>query len=138
MNRSDEQTPPDLPAIAGGTPTKSAPFSKAQRYGDDELQEVREALEQGTLFYVHGRKVKQLEEAFAAQNGVRFAIACSSGTAAIHAALIAAGISPGDEVITTPITDMGTVIPILYQGAVPIFADLDPRTITLSRRRSKR
>lgn len=121
-----------LPAIAGGVPCKQSPFGKAQRYGEEELQELREALEQGTLFYAQGRKVRQLEAAFAAQNGVPFAIACSSGTAAIHAALIAAGISPGDEVIASPITDMGTVIPILYQGAIPIFVDLDPRTITLS------
>lgn len=132
MTHPDEQTPYDLPAIAGGTPLKSTPFGRTPRYGDEELQELREALEQGTLFYASGRKVRELEELFAAQNGVRFAVACSSGTAAIHAALIAAGISPGDEVITTPITDMGTAIPILYQGAVPVFADLDPRTVTLS------
>ena len=58
--------------------------------------------------------------------GVPYVVACSSGTAAIHAALIAAGISPGDEVITSPITDMGSVIPILWQGAVPVFADVHP------------
>ncbi len=132
MANTDEPTERDLPAIAGGTAAKSTPYAKSQRYGAEELQELREALEQGTLFYAQGHKVRQLEEAFAAQNGVRFAVACSSGTAAIHAALIACGISPGDEVITSPITDMGTAIPILYQGAVPVFADLDPRTITLS------
>lgn len=132
MPYSEAQSSPDLPAILGGNRIKNTPFGKERRYGDAELQELREALEQQTLFYVHGQKVRQLEEMFAEKNGVRFAIACNSGTAAIHAALIAGGISPGDEVITAPITDMGTVIPILYQGAIPIFADLDPQTITLS------
>ena len=122
----------DRPAIAGGSPIKTTPFGKARRYGDDELRELQEAIEQDTLFYAQGKKVRQLEEAFAEYTGARFAIACSSGTSAIHAALIAAGISPGDEVITTPITDMGTVIPILYQGAIPVFADVSPQSITLS------
>ncbi|HXF64870.1 MAG TPA: DegT/DnrJ/EryC1/StrS family aminotransferase, partial [Caldilineaceae bacterium] len=62
---------------------------------------------------------------------VVYAIATSSGTATIHAALIAAGISPGDEVIVSPITDMGSIAPILFQGAVPVFADLHPQTYTL-------
>src|SRR5438552_3078107 len=121
----------DIPAIAGGEKAKKTPFGRAKRYGEAELNELREALEQGTLFYAHGRKVKQLEEAFAAKCGVRFAVACTSGTAAIHAALIAMGLSPGEEVITAPITDIGTVAPILFQGGVPIFADLHPRTYNL-------
>jgi dTDP-4-amino-4,6-dideoxygalactose transaminase len=72
--------------------------------------------------------VKELEAAMAAHVGLPHAVACSSGTAAIHAALIAAGVSPGDEVIVPPITDMGSLIPVLYQGAVPVFADVDPET----------
>lgn len=120
-----------LPAIAGGQPSKTTPYGKETRYGDEELNELREALEQGTLFYASGRKVREFEEEFAAQNGVRFAITCTSGTAGIHAALMTAGISPGDEIITAPITDMGTLVPILFQGAVPVFADLHPHTYTL-------
>ncbi|HET6383299.1 MAG TPA: DegT/DnrJ/EryC1/StrS family aminotransferase [Armatimonadota bacterium] len=119
------------PAIAGGAPAKTTPFTRPVRYGEDELNELREALEQGTLFYAQGKKVHQFEQQFAAQSGVRFGIACSSGTAAIHAALIALGVSPGDEVITSPITDAGTLVPILYQGAVPVFADLHPNHYTL-------
>ncbi len=122
----------ERPAIAGGSPAKQTPYGKEPRYGEAELRELTEALDQDTLFYAQGRKVRQLEETFAQKCGVRHAIACSSGTAAIHAALIAVGISPGDEVITSPITDMGTLIPILYQGAVPVFADLHPHTYTLS------
>jgi perosamine synthetase len=124
-------TTTDVPAIAGGKPAKTAPFGKERRYGDEELAELREALDQGSLFYAHGKKTAQLERAFAERVGARHAVACSSGTAAIHAALMAVGISPGDEVITSPITDAGSVLPILWQGGVPVFADLDPRTYNL-------
>ena len=56
---------------------------------------------------------------------------CSSGTAALHIAVGAAGIGPGDEVITSPVTDIGTVIGVLYQQGVPVFADLGPGTYNL-------
>src|ERR1051325_4789718 len=107
-------------------------FGKQSRYGEEELRELKEALDQGTLFYAQGRKVKELEQAFARYCGARFAIACTSGTAGIHAAMITAGVSPGDEVIVAPITDMGSIIPILYQGAIPVFADLDPHTYNIT------
>jgi dTDP-4-amino-4,6-dideoxygalactose transaminase len=118
----------EIPAVAGGKPATSTPFAKAPRYGDAELAQLREAIEQQTLFCLQGKKVKQLETEFARFCGVRYAVACSSGTAAIHAGLIACGISPGDEVIVSPVTDMGSVVPILWQGAVPVFADLDSRS----------
>lgn len=107
-------------------------FGKAQRYGDEELRQLKEALEQGTLFGPQGTKVKQLEAAMAEHIGLKHAVACSSGTAAIHAALIAAGVSPGDEVIVPPITDMGSLVPVLYQGAVPVFADVEPESGCIS------
>ena len=119
------------PAIAGGEKAKRTPYGSAPRYGDEELAELREALEQNTLFYAQGRKVHLLEAEFAARHGAKHAIACSSGTAALHAACTALGVSPGDEVIVSPITDMGSIAPILYQGAVPVFADLTPRGYTL-------
>ncbi|MEZ4637827.1 MAG: DegT/DnrJ/EryC1/StrS family aminotransferase [Caldilineaceae bacterium] len=122
---------PHRPAIAGGTPAKQTPYGAERRYGEEELGELEEALNQGTLFYAQGKKVHQLEEEFAKKNGVAYAVATSSGTATIHAAMIAVGISPGDEVIVSPITDMGSIVPILYQGAVPVFADLDPHTYVL-------
>ena len=121
----------DLPAVAGGTKAKTMPYGSAPRYGEEELNELREALEQGTLFYAYGGKTALLEQEFAAKHEAGFAIACSSGTAAIHLACTALGISPGDEVITSPITDMGTLAPILYQGAIPVFADLTPHGYTL-------
>ncbi len=122
----------ERPAVAGGAPAKTRPYGKEPRYGAEELRELEEALAQGTLFYAQGRKVKALEEEFARRNGVGFAVACSSGTSAIHAALAALEVGPGDEVITSPITDAGTIVPILYQGAIPVFADLHPHTYCLS------
>ena len=83
------------------------------------------------MFYSQGKKVKLLKEEFAQKHGAKYAIACSSGTVGIHAALIALGIAPGDEVIVPPITDMGTIAPVLYQGAVPVFADLLPHSYAL-------
>ncbi|MEN6521714.1 MAG: DegT/DnrJ/EryC1/StrS family aminotransferase [Armatimonadota bacterium] len=122
----------ERPAIAGGTPVKKTPFTRAVRYGEEELKELKDALDQQTLFYAQGRKTHQLEETFARKNGMPYAVASSSGTASIHAAMMALGISPGDEVITSPITDMGSIAPILFQGAVPVFADLDPESYCIT------
>src|SRR5438045_2010828 len=126
------QTISEMPAIAGGKPAKTKPFAKEKRYGEEELRELREAIEQGTLFYAQGKKTFRLEKNYADYIGVKHAVASNSCTTAIHSACIAAGISPGDEVITAPITDLGTVLPILWQGAIPVFADLDPRSYNLS------
>lgn len=100
--------------------------------GDDEIAAVAQAIESGTLTSTKGTFVKQLEEQFAARVGVAHAYACSSGTAALHTAVAAIDPEPGDEIITTPITDMGAVTPILYQGAIPVFADVDPKTYNLT------
>ena len=109
-----------------------ARYRRETRYGAEELEQLRQALEQQTLFYAQGQKVAELERAFAARHGTKHAIATSSGTAAIHCAMIATGISPGDEVIVSPITDMGSIVPILWQGGIPVFADLEPHTYNLS------
>ncbi|MEO6434725.1 MAG: DegT/DnrJ/EryC1/StrS family aminotransferase [Tepidisphaeraceae bacterium] len=122
----------DKPAIAGGKPAKTTPYTKLPRYGEEEMAELKEAIAQGTLFYAQGKKVKALEQAFAQKHAAKFAVACSSGTASLHAACMAGGISPGDEVIVPPITDMGSILPVMWQGAIPIFTDLDPRTYNLS------
>jgi dTDP-4-amino-4,6-dideoxygalactose transaminase len=79
-----------------------------------------------------GSFTKTLEERFAATLGVRKAHACASGTAAIHIALAAIDPNPGDEVVTTSITDMGALTPILYQGAIPVFAEVDRLTLNVT------
>jgi dTDP-4-amino-4,6-dideoxygalactose transaminase len=118
-------------AIHGGPKVKTTPFGTGKRFGLEEVQQLVEALEQNTLFYQHGKKVKTFLQDFNALYGVRYSVATSSGTASIHVALGAAGISVGDEVITSPITDQGTVVGILYQNAIPVFADLDPHTYNM-------
>jgi dTDP-4-amino-4,6-dideoxygalactose transaminase/predicted dehydrogenase len=103
----------------------SAHGSGRRPFGAAELKLVREALVSQNLCCIDGHMVTSFEKQFAYNYGVPYAVASTSGTAAIHVALGALDLNPGDEVITAPITDMGTIIPILYQGAVPVFADVD-------------
>jgi perosamine synthetase len=100
--------------------------------GRREIELVTEAILSGTLTSTKGDFVKRLENAFAEKLGARFAYACSSGSAAIHAAISAIDPEPGDEIVTTPITDMGALTPILYQSAIPVFADVDPDTLNVT------
>lgn len=100
--------------------------------GEAEIAAVRDVIESGVLTSTKGQWVPALEQHFAEIVGARHVIATSSGTAAIHAAIAAIDPEPGDEVITTPITDMGAIAPIVYQNAIPVFADVDTRTGNLS------
>ena len=100
--------------------------------GDEEIAAVTAAIRTGTLTSTKGRHVRALEERFAQMLGVKHAYACASGTAAIHCAIAALDPNPGDEIITTSITDMGALAPILYQGAIPVFADVDPMTCNVT------
>ena len=119
-------------ALYGGEKVKTTPYGTGKRFGDEELALLKEALEQNTLFYWHGKMTKRLCSEFADMYGSKHCAASSSGTAAIHVALGAVGVGPGDEVITAPITDMGSVIGILLQNAIPVFADLDPHTYNMT------
>jgi perosamine synthetase len=123
----------DMLAIHGGPRVRTEPMTTSgPRFDELELKELKEALEQQTLFYWHGNKVKEFRRRFAALYGVKHCHMVTSGTAALHTATCALGISPGDEVITTPITDQGTVVAILAQGGVPVFADVDPHTYNIT------
>jgi dTDP-4-amino-4,6-dideoxygalactose transaminase len=124
-------------ALLGGKPVKAGPFGTGKRFGDAEINQLREALDQNTLFYWAGKKVKEFCARTASLYGAQYAVAASSGTAAIHAALGAVGVSEGDEVIVSPITDMGSLIGILFQNAIPVFADLDPHTYNMDVRSIK-
>jgi perosamine synthetase len=97
--------------------------------GVEEIQAVNDVLKSGSL--AQGQKVKQLEEDFAAYCGTKHALAVSSGTAAIHAALHVMGIGEGDEVITTPFSFIATINPILMVGAQPVLVDIDPETFCI-------
>jgi perosamine synthetase len=99
--------------------------------GQDELDELAEVIRSGQLGRHGGTKVKDLERAFADRYGVQHAIAVSSGSAAVHTAIATIDPNPCDEIITTPCSDFGTVMGILFQNAIPVFADLDPQTLCL-------
>ncbi|MBZ6079405.1 DegT/DnrJ/EryC1/StrS family aminotransferase [Microvirga puerhi] len=81
--------------------------------------------------YVLGGPVRKFEAAFAEYCGSHHAISVSTGTSALHLALLAAGVRPGDEVITVPMTFVATVAAILYAGATPVLVDVDPETFTM-------
>lgn len=94
--------------------------------GEEEIAALTDAIRSGTLTSTKGRFVKEFQAEFARLLGSTYGYACSSGTSAIHAAIAAVDPAPGDEIITSPITDMGAITPIIYQTAIPVFADVDP------------
>ena len=108
--------------------------STGRTLGAEELELLRQCIESGTLTSTKGAFVRKLESSFAEKLGSRHAFACSSGTAAVHCAIAAINPEPGDEIITTSITDMGALTPIIYQGAIPVFADVDPATYNVTAR----
>src|SRR3954451_22027306 len=91
--------------------------ASGRTFGEEEEQLVLEVLRSGCLSRTGGSMVKRMEQEFAAMLDLPFAIACSSGTAAVHLCVNALRLEPGDEVIVPPITDIGTILPILWQNA---------------------
>lgn len=116
-------------ACNGGTPVRTTPLPGAERaMGQEEIDALTDVVCSGQLGRHGGTKVNELERQFAELYGVKHALAVSSGTAAIHTAIATIDPEPGDEIITTPCSDFGTVAGILWQNAIPVFADLDPQT----------
>ncbi|MGO1258845.1 MAG: DegT/DnrJ/EryC1/StrS family aminotransferase, partial [Brachybacterium sp.] len=124
----------ELLALNGGSPVlppgslPSTNDAAGRTIGAEEEEAVLRVLRSGMLSGVWGTEVTALEREFAALMGSAHAVSCSSGTAALHLAVAAVDPAPGDEIIVPPISDMGSVLPIIAQNAVPIFADLDPAT----------
>ena len=106
--------------------------ASGRSFGDEELDNLIEVLRSGTLTATKGAMTPRLEAALAELLGVRHVVALSSGSAAVHTALAALDLEPGDEVITTSVTDMGALAPILQQGLIPVFADVDPVTLNVT------
>jgi len=124
-------------AVHGGTPLreKLLPYGR-QTLDENDIQAVVEVLKSDWL--TTGPKVGEFEEAFAARVGGKFAVSFSSGTAALHGAAFAAGLGPGDEAITTPMTFCATANCVLYQRATPVFADVCEDTLNLDPREVSR
>ncbi|HZN59937.1 MAG TPA: DegT/DnrJ/EryC1/StrS family aminotransferase [Planctomycetota bacterium] len=101
-------------------------------FGAEELEILRKVIESGTLNCTKGTVVREFEQQFARLIHSPFCRTTTSGTASIHAAIAAIDPEPGDEVISSPITDMGAITPILYQTAIPVFADVDPETYNVT------
>ncbi len=117
-------------AIDGGSPVRTTflPYAH-QQISDDDIAAVAAALRSDWL--TTGPRVPAFEDGLAAATGARHAIAFSSGTAALHGAAVAAGLGPGDEAITTPMTFAATANAVLYAGAEVRFADIDPGTLII-------
>lgn len=122
---------PEKLALEGGKKAVAGGLPKLVRWGTPERERLDAMIGQDTLFYWKGPQTTAMIERFRQICPRKYVMTCSSGTAALHIAVAAAGIAPGDEVITSPITDIGTVVGVLYQQAVPVFADLGKNTYNL-------
>jgi perosamine synthetase len=127
---STSPTKLEMLAVDGGTPVrqKLLPYGR-QSLDDGDIQAVVDVLKSDWL--TTGPKIGEFEEKFAAWVGASHAVSFSSGTAALHGAAFAAGLKPGDEAITTPMTFCATSNCVLYQGAKPVLADVSPDTLNL-------
>ena len=118
------------PAVAGGTPVRETKLYYGHQYIDEaDIQAVVDVLRSDCL--TCGPKITELENKLCAITGARYAVVCSNGTAALHMACMAAGVRPGDEVITTPITFAASANCALYCGARPVFADINDKTYNI-------
>lgn len=118
------------PAICGGTPVRDTKLFYGHQYIDDaDIQAVVDVLKSDYL--TCGPKITELEEKLCKLTGAKYAVVCSNGTAALHMACMAAGVEPGDEVITTPITFAASANCALYCGARPVFADINDKTYNI-------
>ena len=118
-------------ALHGGAKAVTGGRKLPIRWGNPEREQLNEMLAQQALFYWKGPRTELLIERFRKICPLEHVMTCSSGTAALHIAVAAAGVGLGDEVITAPITDIGTVIGTIYQQGVPVFADLGASTYNL-------
>lgn len=118
------------PAICGGVPVRSEKIFYGHQYIDEaDIQAVVDVLKSDYL--TCGPKIAEAEKKLCEVTGAKYAVLCSNGTAALHIACLAAGVGPGDEVITTPITFAASANCALYCGAKPVFADINEETYNI-------
>jgi perosamine synthetase len=123
-------------AIFGGKkavkkPTYEWPVEYLKRYGQREAEALAKVIGRGIVNGPFSSEMMAFEDEFARYIGVNHATLMNSGTAALHCALAAAGVGPGDEVITSPHTFIASAACILHQCAIPVFVDIDPKTYTI-------
>jgi len=117
-------------AIFGGKPVRNEKiYYGRQCIGEDDIRAVSDVLRSALI--TCGPKVSEAEKRLATYTEAKYAVVCSSGTAALHCACIAAGLGHGDEIITTPLTFAASANCAVYCGARPVFADIDPDTYTI-------
>ena len=127
-------------AIKGGRPILKKPFLNVYNIGKKEITAVTKLLKTGPLsdfvgvkgdYFLGGKNVKKLEALFCKKFGVKHAISFNSATTALHAAIVALGIGPGDEVIVTPYSMSASATCVLMNGAIPVFADINDKNFCL-------
>jgi dTDP-4-amino-4,6-dideoxygalactose transaminase len=121
-------------AILGGTPLRTQPFPRHPVVGDEEKRAVMDVLDRGELstfiaapgrYFNGGTNIREFERIFAEYHGSKHAVAFNSATAALHAAVVAVGVQPGDEVITTSYSFTSSATCALMHNAIPVFADVE-------------
>lgn len=119
-------------ALYGGPKTKTTPYGSGLKHdAARETDALRKRMEAGPLPLAMGPAILEFRQRARDLFGVRCCVPTSSGTSAVHTALAALGVVPGDEVITTPLTDHGTLIGIMQLNAIPVFADVNPDTLMI-------
>jgi dTDP-4-amino-4,6-dideoxygalactose transaminase len=127
-------------ALLGGTKTRTAPFPAYRTIGEEEKRAVMEVMDSGVLSqflgtwspdFFGGPRVQKLEKEWAAYFKVKHAVSMNSATSGLYAAVGAAGVGPGDEVIVSPYTMAASATAALVYGAIPVFADIDPEIFCL-------
>jgi len=127
-------------AINGGKPVLQKPFSPVYNIDKKEIAAVNKLLKEGPLsdfigakgdYFLGGKNVKKLEALFCKKFNIKHAVSFNSATTALHGAIVALSIGPGDEVIVSPYTMCASATAILMNGAVPVFADIDEKTFCM-------
>ena len=127
-------------ALFGGTKIRSKPFPPHPVISNDEKKAVLEVLDSGNLStfvaaagenFLGGKKIQEFEQDFSKYIGTKYAVAFNSATAALHSAVVAVGVRPGDEVIVPPYTFTSTATSVLMHNAIPIFSDVTKHTFCL-------
>ena len=120
-------------ALFGGSKTRKKSFPRHPVIGKEETDQIMEVLKSGNIStfvasrgenFLGGKKIKEFEEKFSIKTGTKYAIAFNSATAALHAAVVAVGVQPGEEVVVPPYTFTSTATSSLMHNAIPVFSDV--------------